>query len=74
VFSIDVIPHSQEERLGVLLIRVRVASGTEQGPLIIGVSSKADVESDQQESVTFSHEDEALAWIGQWLRAVATRQ
>jgi hypothetical protein len=63
--------HAREEWVGVLLIRVRVACGHEQRRLTYRVSSRADVETDQQESATFSTEAETLAWIEQWLRTVA---
>lgn len=39
---------------------------------MIRVSSRADVECDEQEFVVFKNVDEARTWIGQWLTAVAT--
>lgn len=65
---------TNEERVGALLIRVRVASGGQPGDLIIRVSGRADVETDQQESVVFSNVDDARAWIAKWLTSVATPQ
>ena len=67
-------PHSYEERVGALLIRVRVSSDLNQDTLMIRIASRADVETDQQESAMFTTEREAIAWIRRWLRGVATPQ
>jgi hypothetical protein len=70
----QVMSPKNEERVGVLLIRVRVASGGQPGGLMIRVSGRADVETDQQELVVFSNVDDARAWIAKWLTSVATPQ
>jgi hypothetical protein len=57
--------------MGVLVIRVRVAYAQEQRRLTYRVSSRADVEIDQQESSTFSTETDTPAWIEHWLRTVS---
>jgi hypothetical protein len=63
-----------EERVGALLIRVRVATGEEPSGLMIRASGRADVETDEQESVVFNNVEDARVWIAKWLSDVATPQ
>jgi len=67
-----VVPSLNDERVGALLIRVRVAPPADSCGLMIRMTGRTDVQAVAQEMVVFRTETEALAWIARWLKRVAT--
>jgi hypothetical protein len=65
---------STNERVAALLIRVRVAPPQDSCALMIRVAGRTDVQVDEQETLVFGTETDALAWVARWLHRAADCQ